>query len=361
MSGIFGLLGLADGDLSYVNVIGQRLVLDAANEYLRVATDDMNKAYGVFIQQVTDGHKERYKLPGGGRLQERGGQAQSAATKAYGGWDVAFPLKDFGAAVAETDIAMAYMTLPQLQRHLDTVRIQSINTRRYEILRRFFKNTTDTFVDPRDDVGSLTIQCLANGDAVTYPPVLGSESEATDDHYLETNYTVANISETNNPVITGRNELEEHFGTPTGYGNIAMLIPSATVSKIEALTDYDQVKDNYVQLGANADVPTALPTVPGRVIGRCNGVWIVEWRWVPANYAMFIDLEADAPMKMRVDLAGTGLPQGLTMVAQNDKYPLLEAQFRDRFGIGAANRLNGVAMEFGTGGTYTIPSSPSYA
>lgn len=361
MSGIFGLLGLADGDLSYVNTIGQRLVFDAANEYLRVATEEMNKAYSVFIQQTTENHKERYKLPGGGRLMERGGFTSSAAVKAYGGWDVAYPLKDFGAGIAETDVAMAYMRLDQLQRHLDTVRIQSINTRRYEILRRFFKNTTDIFVDPRDDVGSLTIQPLANNDTVTYPPVLGSESEATEMHYLETNYLVASITDTNNPVITGRNDLEEHFGAPTGYGNIAMFIPSASVSKIEALTDYDQVKDSYIQLGSNADVPAALPNVPGRVIGRCNGVWIVEWRWVPDNYAMFIDLEADAPFKMRVDLASTGLPQGLNLVAQSDKYPLMEAQYRDRFGIGTANRLNGVSMEFGTGGSYTIPSNPDYS
>lgn len=358
MSGIFGLLGLADGDLSYVNTIGQRLVMDAANEYLRVVTEDANKAYSVFIQEITEGHKERYKLPGGGRLQKRGGKAPSASTKAYGGFDVAFPLEDFGAAITETDIAMAYMTLPQLQRHLDTVRIQSINTRRHEILRRFFKNTTDTFVDPRDDVGSLTIQPLANNDTVTYPPVLGSESEATEMHYLETGYAVASITETNNPVITGRNELEEHFGAPTGYGNIAMFVPQATIPYLEALTDYDQVKDSYVRLGSNADVPDMLPSVPGRVTGRCNGVWIVEWRWVPANYAMFIDLEADAPFKMRVDLASTGLPQGISLVAQSDKYPLMDAQYRDRFGIGAANRLNGVSLEFGTGGSYTIPSSP---
>lgn len=361
MSGIFGLLGLADGDLSYVNVIGQRLVLDAANEYLRVATEDMNKAYSVFIQEITENHKERYKLPGGGRLQKRGGKAPSAATKAYGGWDVAFPLEDFGAGISETDIALAYMTLPQLQRHLDTVRIQSINTRRYEILRRFFKNTTDTFVDPRDDVGSLTIQPLANNDTVTYPPVLGAEAEATEMHYLETNYTVANISETNNPLITLRNELEEHFGAPQGYGNIAVFVPAATVSKLEALTDYDQVKDNYIINGTNADIPSNLPNVPGRVIGRSNGVWVVEWRWVPANYAIAIDLEADAPMKMRVDLASTGLPQGLSLVAESDKYPLMNAHYRDRFGIGVANRLNGVALEFNTGGSYTIPSSPDYS
>ena len=97
--------------------------------------------------------------------------------------------------------------------------------------------------------------------------------------------------------------------------------------------------------------------MPGRVVGRTNGVWVVEWRWIPANYMVAIDLDQPAPLKMRVDLAATGLPRGLNMVAQNDKYPLMGAEFRDRFGIGAGNRLNGVVMELGTGGTYTIPTA----
>jgi len=361
MSGIFGLLGLADGDLSYVNTIGQRLVFDAANEYLRVVTDDMNKAYGVFVQSITEDHKERYKLPGGGRLQERGGFAPSASVKAYGGWDVAYPLKDFGASISETDVALAYMRLDQMQRHLDTVRLQSINTRRYEILRRIFKNTTDTFVDPRDDVGSLTIQPLANNDSVTFPPVLGSESEAQEMHYLETGYAASAISDTNNPLITMRDELEEHFGAPSGYGNIAVFINNAQNAKIEALTDFDQVKDSYIRLGNNADVPEMLPQVPGRILGRCNGVWVVEWRWMPSGYLFATNLDIDAPLKMRVDLASTGLPQGLSLAATNDRFPLMDAQYRDRFGVGCANRLNGVVMECGTGGSYTIPSSPDYS
>lgn len=357
MSGIFGLLGLADGDLTYVNTVGQRLVFDAATEYLRTVTEEMNRAYAVFVEGMIENHKERYKLPGGGRLQERGGKAPSGSVKANGGWDTAYPLKDFGAGTWETDVALAYLPVATVQNQLDTVRIQGINTRRFEILRRIFKNTTDTFVDPRDDVGSLTIQPLANNDSVLYPPVLGSESEAAEMHYLESNYAASAISDTNNPYVTIRDELEEHFGAPTGYGNIAVFINNAQNAKTEALTDFDPVEDRFIRTGTNADVPTALPGVPGRVIGRTNGVWVVEWRWIPANYMVGIDLDQPGPLKMRVDLAASGLARGLTMVAENDKYPLMGAQFRDRFGIGAGNRLNGVVFELGTGGSYTIPTA----
>lgn len=357
MSGIFGLLGLPDGDLSYVNRIGQRAVFDASNEYLRAVTDDMNRAYAVFVQEQTEMHKERYKLPGGGRLQKRGGMSKSAAAKAYGSWDVAYPLEDFGVGTWDIDVDVAYLPVAEVQRRLDTVRIQGINTRRFEMLRRLFKNTTDTFVDPRDDVGSLTIQPLANNDAVTYPPVLGSESEAAEMHYLESGYAASAISDTNNPYVTIRDELEEHFGAPTGYGNIAVFINNAQTAKSEALTDFKSVVDNNIRAGDNADVPQNLPGVPGRIVGRTNGVWVVEWRWMPANYMIGIDLEQPAPLKMRVDLAATGLPRGLNLVATEDKYPLMNSQFRDRFGIGTGNRLNGVVFELGTGGSYTIPTA----
>lgn len=354
MAGIYSILGLQDNDRSYVNTIGQRVVFDAAQQYLSMSTDDMMKAFAVFVEEETEGYKERYKLPGGGRMQRRGGVAASGAVKASGSWDVAFPLEDFGDQIANDDVSLAYMTLPELQRHLDTVVIRDINTMRYEMLRALLNSASRTFVDPL--YGSLTVQPAANGDSVLYPPVLGTEADATENHYLESGYLTAAISNTNNPYITLRNELEEHFGTPTGFGNIAVFINSAQVPITETLTDYDSVADINLAIGANSDVPTNLPNVPGRVVGRCEGVWVVEWRWIPANYMVAIDLDAPAPLKVRVDPAETGLGTGLQLVSTSDAQPLQNSHYRHRFGVGVGNRLNAVVLELGNGGTYTVPS-----
>ncbi len=355
MAGIFGILGLQDNDRSFVNVIGQELVFTAANTWLSMASAEILQAYAIFIESETESFKERYKLPGGGRLQRRGGQAPSAAVKAYGGWDVAYPLEDFGAQVAWDDVAVAHLRMDELQRHLDTIRAQSINTVRFEILKRLFNNTNFTFAD--DINGSLTVVPLANGDAVVYPPILGSEAEATESHYYGTNYLSGSISDTNNPFVTARNELEEHFGTPTGFGNTVAFINSAEVAKTEALTDYDQVNDNFIRVGGNADVPQGLPVVPGRVIGRTNGVWVVEWRWIPANYILALDLDSPKPLKMRVDPADTGLPRGLQLVQTDRQFPLIGSHYRHRFGLGTANRLNGVAQYLVVSTSYTIPTA----
>ncbi len=360
MSGIFGALGINDHERVFLSTLGQSTVYDAVQETLRLHNEDMQGAIDVFVERQTEDHKLRYKLAGGGRLQRMGGQAPTAAVKAYGGWDVALPLEDFGATIASFGLEFAYMTSQDLNRHLDTVMIQNANTVRFEILKALLNNTQDTFTDKH--WGSLSIEPLANGDAVVFPPVLGSESEATDDHYLESGYAASSISDTNDPFVTIANELEEHFGAPTGGSNIVCFINNAQTAKVKALTDFREVVDRYITPGDQENIPNGLPTnLPGRIIGRHEGagVWVVEWRWMPAAYIVGIHYDAPKPLLQRIHPSFTGLGTGLRLVAENDKYPFTMASYENYFGFGAGNRLNGVVMELGTGGTYSIPSGYS--
>ena len=233
--------------------------------------------------------------------------------------------------------------------------VQNINTVRWEMMHRLLDNAQLTFTD--DVFGSITVEPLCNGDTVVYPPVLGSNTEATENHYLEAGYATASISDTNNPFVTIRDELEHHFGMETGGSNLFCFINSAERAKVEDLTDYDPVGDRFVQQGALADKPYNWPAfVPGRILGRTNHCWVVEWAWVPATYIISIHGDAPRPLKMRVDPEDTGLGQGLQLVAQDVKFPFQSSTFRNRFGFGAANRLNGVIMELASGGSYTIPT-----
>lgn len=354
MSGIFGLLGLSDTDRSYVNTIGQSAVYDAIQQYMMRLNADMQAASSIFVETTTTDFKERYYLPGGGRLQLRGGLAQSAAVKAAGSWDVAYPLNEYGAAMAGDDISLAYMNMQQLSRHLQTVQNQAAGTMRVEILNAIFNNAQDSHVDPIN--GTLAVEPLANGDAVVYPPVIGSDSEATETHYAESGYAASAISDTNNPIVTIVDELEEHFGSGTGGENNVIFINNAQTAKIKALSDFDEVPDRFIRTGDSISVPTNLPSVPGKIIGRGSGAWIVEWRWIPANYLFGMNLEQPAPLKMRVDPADTGLGTGLQLVRTSDHYPLQQSHYRWRFGLGCGNRLNGFVMELGTGGTYSVPT-----
>jgi hypothetical protein len=359
MSQIYSILGIPDTDRSYVNTIGQAIVYDAVQEALRQMEDELIAAEALFIQETTSDFKRRYKLPGGGYMQRRGRQAAPGATKAYGQWDVAFYLDDFGDQIAIDDISLAYMNMQQLNLHLDSIETRNRNTLRREILVTLFNNVNYTPVDEIN--GTLTCVPLANGDSVVYPPVLGSDSEATEDHYKETGYAVASISDSNDPMEDAIAELEEHFGTQTGGSEIIMFGGKALCDKISGtLTDFVDISDMHVDQGANAAEVIGLPdiVIPGKLRGRhSSGCWLSEWRHIPDNYSYSQHLLALAPLIKRVDPEDTGLGVGLQLVSVNEKFPLQGSFYRNRYGLGVGNRINGLAHEYGTGGTYTIPTS----
>jgi hypothetical protein len=359
MSTIFALAGMSASDYQFVNQAGQSIIYEAAQRYMREINDDVLNTMSVFVSGTTEDHTERYKLPGAGRLMRRADGVRGVASRALGSWDTAYPLYDYAEQVAATDIEMAYMTPAEFQLHVDGVVNRYVTEIRHSILHALLDNAPGSYEDPK--WGTLTLVPLAGGagglGSVTYPPVLGSAAEATEDHYLESGYAAASISDANNPFVTIRNELEEHFGTPQGFGNIAVFVHTDEVPEVENLSDFDSVEDINIRSGANRDVPTNIPNLPGRVIGRTNGCWVSEWRWLPTAYMLGIDLDVEPPLKMRVDPAATGLPRGLALVARDDGYPIESAEWRARFGISVANRLNGVAFELGTGGTYSVPAA----
>jgi len=358
MANIFGHLGVNDNERVFTSTVGQTVIWDAAQEYLARVNAEMQAVASIFIEKITDGFKERYKLPGGGYLQRRGADGRYGTVKAVGKWDVAYPLEDFGAQVAWNDVDIAYMNTLELSNHLQTVTIQDINTTRFELLKALLNNTQDTFGDEYQ--GDLLIEPLANGDAVVYPPVLGSQTEATENHYLESGYLSAAISDVNNPFITIVDELEQHFGTPQGGSNIVVFINNAQTAVVQNLTNFIEADQADIVYGVATERVTGLPTgMPGRIIGKCDGAWIVEWRSFPANYMLGLHMDVPKPLVKRVDPADTGLAEGLLLLTENEAMPFKGSFFRHRFGLGCGNRLNGVVMELGVGGTYSIPSGYS--
>lgn len=358
MSGILGYFKRSTTEDTYLNTMGQRMVFDAVTQYVERINADLMAAMTVLVGGPTEDFKWMYRLPGGGRMAKRAPGTTGGAVRPYGSWEVALPLEDYDAMIVADEVDWAYMTAGELQLYLDSVQAQYINAFRHEMLVKMFKNTNTTFTDRLK--GSLTIVPLANGDTVTYPPVLGSETEATDTHYLESGYAATAISDTNNPYVTIYEELVEHFGDRTGGENVLVMINQAEAPETKALTDFTEVPDADIRSGDNVDVPAGLPMAPGRILGKTNNCWVSQWRWMPANYMLGIHLDAEAPLMMRVDPAGTGLPRGLAMrTGPSSDMPFEGSRWGARFGLGVTNRLNGVVMELGDGGTYTIPTGYS--
>lgn len=355
MSAIFGILGVNDTDRTFVNVIGQQVVYEAIVELLRRWNEEVSQMKAVFVERETDAFKLKYKLPGGGRLQRMGRQAPAGAVKLYGEWECALPLDQVGAQFGGDRVDLAYMTVQELDRHLDAVMTQDLNTIRYEILRALLNDVNVAYTDFQH--GALTIRRLANTDGTLYPPVIGSETEAQDDHYLVAGYTVTNISDINDPYTTVVNELCEHVGFSQKGDEIVAFVDPVTVVESRVMTGWVDIGDIGVRPGEDTATVIGLPSgLPGRIVGRCNGVWVSEWRWMPTTYLLAIHLGAEAPLLERIDPADTGLATGLQMVSKFEEHPLQSSHFEHRYGFGVGNRLGACVMEISEGADYGIPA-----
>lgn len=367
MSGIFGHLNVADTERVYQATVGQQVLFDAAMDYVARSNEEIRRIMSIFVERETTNHAQRYMLPSGGYLPRRSSEGGYDAVKASGYWDVAFPLEDFGAKIAGTDVDMAYMSVAELDRHIASIVQRNYNTMRYEALYALMTPTNGTFVDGL--WGSLTIRRLANAttgsDTTVYPPVIGSVSEATEDHYLETNYLATAIDDSHDPWRgTGGNlvnivdDLSQHFGVSAGSDEIVSFINSAEVPEVSALTDFIETPVVQIREGAQTAQAVNIPTdLPGVVIGRHRaGAWIVRWDWIPATYILSVHLGVEKPLQMRVDPPDTGLGSGLQLIAKHGDTPFQESIWRNRFGFGVANRLNGMVVEVAAGGGFTAPT-----
>lgn len=355
MSSLLGILGINDVNTRLL-ALSPEPIYDAVRQLSERYEAERNEVFRVFVAETTDRWSESYKLPVGGYMQKLNQHGRPAEERPTGSWDVAYPWDTFGTGVGWDYETYAHMTAGDLDNLMRSAAIANANTHRFEILKAILNSSNYTFADKF--AGNLTIRRLANAtsgsDTSTYPPVLGSTSEATEDHYLESGYAASSISDSNNPFPTIREELEEHFGT----GQVVAFINPAQRAKVEALTAFTEKTPMFTVAGQDTSVLAGgLPSVPGKIIGAANDVLVSEWRWVPSGYIIAVDLNQPGPLKQRVPVP-TEL-RGFKLEAEEENDPMFKRTWRDRFGYGAGNRLNGVVMELGTGGTYSIPSGYS--
>lgn len=352
MSEIFGALNLPDTSLDLVNQIGQSTVYDAINRVLQMHQEEVDRAMSFFVERTTTDFKRTFKLAGGGYLDKRGRHAPSGAAKGFGEWGVALPLESWGRQIAGDRVTLAYMTLQELNVHLDTIQVQNLNTIRREILKALFSNEVYEFSDERYDI--LSVQPLANGDTVLYPPIDGDADADVDDHYLVSGYAANAIDDTNNPFGVIRNEIEEHMG---GTEDVIIFINPAETALTQDLGAFQDQDDPRLNDPAAIELIGLPQNTPGRVIGRVDRAWVAEWKQIPAGYMFGLVPSWVKPLEKRIHPPETGLPATFQLVAEHEIYPLRESHYENNFGFGVTNRLNGVVMQLTADVTYTSPAN----
>jgi hypothetical protein len=350
MSTIFGVIGINDRS-TFLNTVGQAEVFTTINDYATATQAELDRIYGVFVQEQTTNHSERYYLPGGGMMQSGTNRTRPGAVKPTGYWDVAYPIDQGDDQLAWDRITYAYMTAGQADAAIRGIAERYKNWKRNLILTALLHGATRTVNDQL--WGSLTIQPLANGDAVLYPPVIGTATEATATNYVGSNYAASAISDTNNPF---RDIIKPKLRSRFGNGRIVAWINSNQTAKVSGLTSFASNPPQYVNVGANTATASADGAIsgPGNFIGATDNVAIFEWDWVPDGYIFAEDLDQPAPLKQRVDVPAE--LRGFKLVAQQQEYPLNDSFWQAREGYGVGNRLNGVAVQLTASTSYTAPT-----
>ena len=358
MSAIFGVLGVEDTEAALLDHIGQGLVFDAINEVLGFHNADVAVATGVFVKGETEKYTERWLMPGSGMMSPAGQDpfGPPPAVQRYGSWDVSYRLTEYAEAIAGSRVGLAYMTLQELDAHLDTIMERNMARHRELMLIALMESTNLTWADTKH--GSLTIRRLANTDGTTYPPLPGSTTEAQDNHYVDAAYNIAGIAAATNPAVDLRDEIIEHFGGRLTTGTDVLYIHgSDQTDYLTAIAGYVARGDDKINWGDDTDLAKMVDGIPGWLHGRGWGVWLTEWAWMPDEFGLAV-LLSKPPLVRRVDTAASGLPRGLTLVATNNDHPLQASFFSDRFGYAVGNRLSAACIEINAGGaTYTPPTA----
>lgn len=362
---IAGVLGLdaEQSETTYLRTVGTQAVYDEVAKAVGMWNMQRDAIERLFVGSSGPEHTRRYYLPGNGRMQKMGfdPQGRPIARGVGGYWDVGFPLTEFADRIAASRVTYAYLSVADMDRQIAGVIATDANTTVNLILSALFDDQQWTYSDVKH--GSTTVVPLANGDSVVYPPTLGTESGATDDHYLASGYVSADISDTNDPFPTMVDELEEHFGIPTGGSPVVVFVNNAQMAVIASeLTDYIPILANTVSPGDQTATVLGLPPdrfLPNtaRVMGThaSTGAYIVRWDRIPANYMVAMHTGVAAPIRRRVDPAGTGLSSALTMIVNDFKEPFHDMQWNRRVGYAVENRLNCVVMQL-TAGSYSTPT-----
>jgi hypothetical protein len=342
MSALYGVLGVSASEAAFVQDMGQQLIFDAVTQLVAWHNEDLLKVENTLVKGKTTKFQMRHLSPGGGEMTPAGQDPHGPgpAVGRYGSYDVAFPLEFFEESFSKSRRALADMDLEQLDAHLDTIFLRDAEGRRRRMLTALFEDSAFTYVDIIN--GTLTFPRLANTDGTIYPPVPGAAAGADDQHYRESTYTVANITNAANPMLDLLPELMEHQGGRRTTGvDILYLHGTDQTQYLNVIADFTAVPNEHLIPGADTDLARFIQGVPGRMYGEAHGCWLAEWEWIPDTYGIAIFLPKP-PLLNRVHAS---LPNELTLVATEAAHPLEGAYYTSNYGYAVYDRLSAAVIE----------------
>jgi hypothetical protein len=352
MATAYGFVDLASLFAQRVQEVGEqriyKAVQESAAEYNRVVNGLMSE-----FAERTLVAQEQIELPGDGSLQPLDENGNPMPVMPSGSYKVAYPIQGGGTAWGTNRVSREMLTVEEANRNTDDALQRDADWMTRHMLAAVFNNATWTYADKvgvngSKGLGDITIQPLANADAVVYTRK-GGAAAATDTHYLA---QAGAIADATNPFPVIKAELMEH--PSNGNGRILVYVPANLETSIRGLANFVAVGDTDVSVGANADTLSNIPgTGPGEeVIGKVDGCWIIKWSRLPDNY-MIAKVEGKPFLKMREYPAAS--IQGFFPESANVDGNHLVTRMIRYAGFGVSDRVAALVYRV-SNGAYAIPT-----
>lgn len=270
------------------------------------------------------------------------------------GTDIGFPLRGFQISRQWTRRFFLRATPADLAIDLIAIQDDDIQNVRRQVQRALFTPTNNlTYKDRMIDNVTLPVRALLNADGAAIPDdAFGNTfNGGSHTHYLGTGSLAA--ADINAAIDT----VAEH-----GVGGDMMLyINRAQEAAVSGFGNFTAYNQPLLTIGPGETDPQAVggPIRPWDVNNRPIGVWngnVVVWvkPWVPASYILVLDTDPSRKVLARRQRAGVNLDQ-LSMVANDENYPLRADTFEREFGIGVWARENAAVLYTGNS-TYAAPT-----
>lgn len=345
---LHGFLSLKDVFAERVEDVGIQIVNDAIDATLAEHNKQLMDLMSLFVD-VTTAYSVRFKTPGAASLQGMDENGRARPIKTAGYYDIAFPLQMAGIAWGQTYVASKKMTVEDANNTMATIVTADKRWLRDRIFAALLTNANYTFVDPEH--GSLTVKPLANGDTDTYLIQAGTDAGTTDTHFLAQAGAIADAAD---PFPAIYSELTEH---PENSGDVVVFVPTSNKAAVEGLSGFYPMGDSNLTVGSAATVVsgTLNVTMPGKLFGYHEaGVWLAEWKGLPANYLVGTMTGGPRPVAMREE--PQAVLRGFNRVAERNDYPFFESQYLRIAGFGIQNRVGALVQRVGNG-AYAIPTN----
>lgn len=345
MDVLYGFDTLSDVMDRRVSEVGVGIVDSAIQRSTQEHERQLNAMMGLFAKPLTE-FKVTYRTPTSARLQplDELGRAMPISTR--GSYDVSFPIQSGGAAWGTTRVAREKMTVKEANDATLALIRADMRWVRDHALASLFANSAWSFED--DLHGTLVVKGLANGDTDEYLVQLGADSGGTDDHYKA---QLAAISDEANPFNEDLEELTEH---PENNGEVVSFISADLKAQVEGLSNFIPIADPNVRVSSLRDELTGDlgVSLPGRLIGYVDRVWVAEWKALPAATSLMVTTNGEPPLGMREHPEAS--LRGFTRAGERNDHPFYESQWERHCGFGAWNRVGAVVRRYGMA-EYAVP------